>query len=98
MVSQMAPLDRRYRRVDACSGTGIEFYGGYRPSYGTYTLSVDGKQVASGTSTSDGVETKRLLAAASGLPNGQHTAVLTSTGVGMDLDFVNLSTQVGATG
>ncbi|KAJ7902147.1 hypothetical protein B0H14DRAFT_2670137 [Mycena olivaceomarginata] len=80
------------------NGTGIEFYGGYRPSYGTYTLSVDGKQVASGTSTSDGVETKRLLAAASGLPNGQHTAILTSTGVGMDLDFVNLSTQVGATG
>ncbi|KAK7005783.1 hypothetical protein R3P38DRAFT_3603668 [Favolaschia claudopus] len=79
-------------------GTGVEFYGGFRPSYGTYTLLVDGNQVASGTSTSDGVETRKLLGSASGLANGEHTAVLTSTGVGMDLDFVNLITQVGAAG
>ncbi|KAJ7268690.1 hypothetical protein B0H12DRAFT_1229593 [Mycena haematopus] len=80
------------------NGTGIEFYGGYRPSYGTYSLSVDGTLVASGTSTSGGVETQQLLASASGLANGAHTAVFTSTGVGMDIDFVNLSTQVGAVG
>jgi len=80
------------------NGTGIQFYGGHNPSYGTYTLSVDGNPVATGTSTSIGVETKQLLASASGLTNGPHVAVLTSTGVGMDLDFVNLSTQVGAVG
>lgn len=80
------------------NGTGVEFYGGYRPDYGTYTLVVDGQEVASGTSTNTGVETRQLLASASGLTNGPHTAVLTSTGVGMDLDFINLSTQVGAAG
>ncbi|KAJ6594194.1 hypothetical protein B0H19DRAFT_53324 [Mycena capillaripes] len=33
------------------NGTGIEIYGGYRPSYGTYALAVDGVTVASGTAT-----------------------------------------------
>lgn len=80
------------------NGTGIEFYGAYNPAYGTYSLTVDGNVVHSGTSTSNGVSVRQLLASASGLQNGAHTAVLTSTGVGMDIDFVNLSTQVGAVG
>ncbi|KAJ7187954.1 hypothetical protein C8R46DRAFT_1053165 [Mycena filopes] len=80
------------------NGTGIEFYGGFQPSYGTYTLAVDGQTVTTGTATNTGVEVQRLLGSVSGLANGPHTAVLTSTGVGMDLDFVNLSTQVGAVG
>ncbi|KAF7376412.1 hypothetical protein MSAN_00056700 [Mycena sanguinolenta] len=80
------------------NGTGIEFYGGYNPAYGTYSLTVDGNVVGSGTSTSQGVSVRQLLASAAGLENGAHTAVLTSTGVGMDIDFVNLSTQVGAVG
>ncbi|KAJ6500172.1 hypothetical protein C8R47DRAFT_285171 [Mycena vitilis] len=78
------------------NGTGIEIYGGHRPSYGTYTLTVDGETVESGTATDLGVVTQQLLGSASGLSNGPHTAVITSTGVGMDLDFMKLTTQVGA--
>jgi hypothetical protein len=89
---------RSYSRIDACSGTGIEIYGGYRPSYGTYSLTVDGKTVASGSASSVGVQTNQLLGSASGLANGPHTAVLTSTGVGMDIDWVNLSMDIGAVG
>jgi len=80
------------------NGTGIEIYGGYRPSYGTYSLTVDGKTVASGSASSVGIETNQLLGSASGLANGPHTAVLTSTGVGMDIDWVNLSMDIGAVG
>ncbi|KAJ7747270.1 hypothetical protein B0H16DRAFT_926842 [Mycena metata] len=80
------------------NGTGIEWYGGFQPSYGTYTLAVDGQTVASGTATNTGVEIRQLLGSALGLANGPHTAVLTSTGVGIDLDFVNLITQVGGVG
>jgi len=77
------------------NGTGIAFYGGYRPEYGRYTLTVDGSTVADGTATAGGVEPQQVLGSASGLANGPHTAVLTSTGVGMDIDWVNLETQVG---
>jgi len=80
------------------NGTGISIYGGHRPEYGTYTLSVDGTTVASGTATGVGIEVQQVLGSASGLANGPHTAVLTSTGVGMDIDAVNVNTQVGSVG
>ncbi|KAJ7072062.1 hypothetical protein C8F01DRAFT_1243146 [Mycena amicta] len=80
------------------NGTGIEIYGGHRPGYGTYQLTVDGKHVTSGTATAVGVEIQQLLGSATGLANGPHTAVLTSTGVGMDIDWANLITQVGGPG
>ncbi|KAJ6587195.1 hypothetical protein DFH09DRAFT_1359620 [Mycena vulgaris] len=77
------------------NGTGISIYGGRRPSYGRYTMSVDGTTVMDSTATGDGLEVQQLLGSASGLANGPHTAVLTSTGVGMDIDWVNLETQIG---
>nr|GAT58561.1 predicted protein [Mycena chlorophos] len=80
------------------NGTGIEIYGGHRPEYGTYKLTVDGQEVESSTATAPGVEVQQLLGSATGLANGPHTAVLTSTGVGMDIDWAKLITSVGTPG
>ncbi|KAJ7495960.1 hypothetical protein B0H11DRAFT_1716032, partial [Mycena galericulata] len=80
------------------NGTGISIYGGFRPEYGTYQLTVDGTMVARGSATAPGIEVQQLLGSASGLANGPHTAVLTSTGVGMDIDAVNLDTPIGPVG
>ncbi|KAJ7497579.1 hypothetical protein FB451DRAFT_1212004 [Mycena latifolia] len=80
------------------NGTGISIYGGRRPDYGTYTMTVDGTVVQDSTATGGGIEIQQVLGSASGLVNGQHTAVLTSTGVGMDIDWVNLESQIGSPG
>ncbi|KAF7315678.1 hypothetical protein MIND_00083400 [Mycena indigotica] len=80
------------------NGTGIEIYGSHRPSFGGYELSVDGKLITTGRSSSPGFEIQQLLGSATGLSNGPHTAVLTSTGVGMDIDWANVITQVGGAG
>lgn len=84
--------------IDACPGTGIEVYGGHRPEYGVYSMTVDGQTVASGTAASSGIEVQQLLGSATGLANGPHTAILTSSGVGMDIDWANLITQTGSPG
>lgn len=85
-------------RIDTYSGTGISIYGGHRPEYGAYTFAVDGQTVSSGSATSTGIEIQQVLGSVSGLANGPHTAVLTSTGVGMDIDWANLATSVGSAG
>ncbi|KAJ7772642.1 hypothetical protein DFH07DRAFT_802662 [Mycena maculata] len=80
------------------NGTGISIFGGFRPEYGTYTVAVDGKTVEDGTATAPGIETEQLIGGVVGLANGPHTAVVTSTGVGMDIDAVILNTEVGSVG
>ncbi|KAJ7130853.1 hypothetical protein C8R43DRAFT_1025207 [Mycena crocata] len=80
------------------NGTGISIFGGRRPSYGRYTMSIDGQTVVESTATIGEILVQQLLAAATGLPNGPHTAVLTCTGVGMDIDWVNLETRIGSAG
>lgn len=81
------------------TGTGIAIFGGQRSDYGTFSITVDGQSVASGSAASQQDAVKQLLGSASGLVNGPHTAVLTSTGNSpIDLDFVEIQTQVGSTG
>jgi len=78
-------------------GTGIEIYGGHKPTYGDYTITVDGKQIASGSASGPAVQ-QQLLGSAQGLQNGPHTAVLTSTGAGMDIDWASVLAEVGPAG
>ncbi|KAJ6625888.1 hypothetical protein B0H10DRAFT_1782336, partial [Mycena sp. CBHHK59/15] len=80
------------------NGTGISFYGGRRPDYGVYTITVDGQTIVSTSATGPGVAAQQLLGSATGLANGPHTAVLTNTGVGMDIDWIDMQTQVGSAG
>ncbi|KAJ7079072.1 hypothetical protein B0H15DRAFT_859012 [Mycena belliarum] len=80
------------------NGTGITLYGGRRPEYGRYTMTVDGRMITDSSASGGGIELQQVLGSVSGLANGPHTAVLTSTGVGMDIDWANVVTQVGSTG
>jgi hypothetical protein len=80
------------------TGTGVWFFGAKLPTYGTYSIAVDGQTVQQGSAQSDTAEFKAALGGVSGLSNGKHTAVLTSTnGVGLDLDSVIFESQIGAT-
>lgn len=81
------------------SGTGLFVFGGHRSNYGTYSLSVDGQVVASGTSQSSDSSTRQLLGSVSGLPYGPHTAVLTNTGGNpIDIDSFDFEARVGPPG
>ncbi|THH29205.1 hypothetical protein EUX98_g4983 [Antrodiella citrinella] len=80
------------------NGTGIWFYGGRSPDYGTYTLTVDNQVVSSGSSLASNVTAQQLLAAATSLGMGEHTAVLANAGTGaVDIDSVVFESEVGAT-
>ena len=81
------------------NGTGVWFYGGHRPGYGSYVLSVDGSTVGSGTSASSAAAFNQLLEGTSDLTMGEHTAVLLSGGGGpMDVDYVIFETGLGSNG
>jgi len=81
------------------SGTGLSIYGGHRSNYGTYSISVDGQTVTSGSAQASDASARQLLGAAFGLPYGSHTAVLTNTGGGsIDIDSVDFEAQVGQPG
>lgn len=81
------------------NGTGISIFGGLRSNYGTYSIMVDGQNVASGNASSQQDEFKQLLGSASGLANGPHTVVLTNTGTSpIDIDFIDIQSQVGTPG
>ena len=80
-------------------GTGISIFGGNRPNYGTFSLAVDGQLVVTGTARSTVLSTRQLLGTVSGLINGPHTAVFANTnGQPVDLDSIELQSQVGALG
>ncbi|KAF5380463.1 hypothetical protein D9615_004624 [Tricholomella constricta] len=79
------------------NGTGISVFGGRRSNYGTFTISVDGQTIASGSANSAQDSVNQLLGSASGLVNGPHTAVLTNTGgAPIDIDWVNVQTQASS--
>ena len=80
-------------------GTGLSIFGGHRSNYGTYSISVDGQTISSGSSQSNDSSSRQLLGSASGLPYGNHTAVLTSTSGGpIDIDWVDFNARVGPQG
>ncbi|TFK68685.1 hypothetical protein BDN72DRAFT_797444 [Pluteus cervinus] len=81
------------------NGTGVSFFGGRRPGYGTYTFLVDGEVVSVGDASSTTPTTREALASVSNLPFGSHTATLKTNGGGtIDLDWIEIATQVGAPG
>lgn len=77
-------------------GTGLSIYGGHRPSYGTYTVSLDGQRLSKGNASDIQASTRRLLATASGLSNGNHTAVITNTGPAIDIDYIDIECEIGS--
>jgi hypothetical protein len=80
-------------------GTGISIFGGNRPDYGTYTITVDGQVIKSGSSQSNDTDIKRTLGFMEGLPSGPHTAIIIHTGGGpIDIDFVMVQCNVGPSG
>ncbi|KIK67160.1 hypothetical protein GYMLUDRAFT_81752 [Collybiopsis luxurians FD-317 M1] len=80
------------------NGTGITIFGGHRQNYGTYQISVDGQNVA--TESSAGQDAfQQVLGTASGLNDGPHTAVLTSSSSSpIDIDYVEIQTEIGESG
>lgn len=77
-------------------GTGLTIYGGHRPTYGTYTVSLDGQGLSKGNANDIQASTRQLLATASGLPNGNHTAVITNTGPAIDIDYIDIECEIGS--
>jgi len=80
------------------TGTAFSVYGGRRPNYGTYSVTVDGRPITSSTAQSNDASARQLLATAVGLPYGPHTAVLTSTSGVIDIDSIDFVGQVGKPG
>ncbi|KAE9411216.1 hypothetical protein BT96DRAFT_982989 [Gymnopus androsaceus JB14] len=82
----------------AFNGTGLTIFGGHRTNYGTYQISVDGKVVASESSAGQNT-VLQVMGTASGLSNGQHTAILTSSSASpIDIDYVSIETEIGEPG
>lgn len=75
---------RKARR--SLAGTGIWLFGGNRPSYGTYTVTMDGLAPINGSSKSANSVFNQFLGAAIGLKPGPHIVVLTNTG-SSSIDF-----------
>ncbi|KAF8973071.1 hypothetical protein BDZ97DRAFT_1912656 [Flammula alnicola] len=81
------------------NGTGLSIFGAHRPNYGTYSITMDGQTIASGSSQAIDASTRQLLGAVSGLAYGTHTAILTNTGgAPVDIDWVDFETQIGGPG
>ncbi|KAF8801427.1 hypothetical protein BYT27DRAFT_7341929 [Phlegmacium glaucopus] len=81
------------------NGTGISIFGGQRPNYGTFSFTVDGRLVTSGTAESTVPSTRQLLCSVFGLINGPHTAVFSNIdGQPIDVDLIEFESQVGGPG
>ncbi|PPQ98794.1 hypothetical protein CVT24_003352 [Panaeolus cyanescens] len=81
------------------NGSGFTIFGGRRPNYGTYSISVDGQVVHTGSSQSPDPSFQQTLASVNGLSDGLHTVVLTNTGSGsIDIDWIEFESRVGAAG
>ncbi|EAU91458.2 hypothetical protein CC1G_01947 [Coprinopsis cinerea okayama7 len=81
-------------------GTGITLFGGRRPGYGRYTVTVDGQTIiANGNADSAQDSTNQVLATVSGLALGNHRAVLTNLDESpIDIDSVTVVDQLGSPG
>ncbi|KAK0461313.1 uncharacterized protein EV420DRAFT_1762598 [Desarmillaria tabescens] len=77
-------------------GTGLTIYGGHRPTYGTYTVSLDGQGLSKGNASDIQASSTQLLATISGLPDGNHTAVITNIGPAIDIDYAIIECQIGS--
>ncbi|KAJ3923914.1 hypothetical protein F5877DRAFT_1681, partial [Lentinula edodes] len=81
------------------TGIGITIFGGHRQNYGTYQISVDGQTVVASESSAGQDVFQQVLGTVSGLSNEKHTAVVTSSSASsIDIDYVNVQTQIGETG
>ncbi|KAI0958907.1 hypothetical protein AcV7_004591 [Taiwanofungus camphoratus] len=81
------------------NGTGIWLYGGHRPNYGSYTLSVDGSVILHANASSTEPITRQLLGGLTGFSMGEHTVVLANAGNGsVDLDSLVFETHMGGAG
>ncbi|KAJ3807978.1 hypothetical protein F5876DRAFT_67666 [Lentinula aff. lateritia] len=81
------------------TGIGITIFGGHRQNYGTYQISVDGQTVVASESSAGQDVLQQVLGTVSGLSNEKHTAVVTSSSASsIDIDYVNVQTQIGETG
>ncbi|CAL1707238.1 unnamed protein product [Somion occarium] len=79
------------------NGTGVWLFGGFRFNYGSYSLSVDGNTVKTGSARSSDARVGQLLGGVSDLDMGEHTAVLTSSDSSpIDLDSIVFETKVGS--
>ena len=80
------------------NGTGVWFFGGHRPNYGSYVLLVDGSTVGTGSArsaTPSIPQANQPLIGSANLSMGPHTAVLMSAGGGpMDLDYAIFQTAL----
>lgn len=80
-------------------GTGIWIFGGGRPTYGSYSLEIDGQVLFNGSAKTSSDSAKQLLCSASGLAFGSHTAILRNTdGAPIDIDFIDFETRLGQSG
>jgi len=70
------------------NGTGVWLYGGRRPGYGTYSISLDGQHIIDDDASSSTPALQQLLGAATGLEMGLHQVTLTNTGSILDLDYM----------
>ncbi|KAG6831827.1 hypothetical protein H0H87_003746 [Tephrocybe sp. NHM501043] len=76
------------------NGTGISIFGGRRPGYGAFTISIDGQTATTGSANSDQESTNEALGSLSNLVYGPHTVIITNTGGSpIDIDYVNVETQ-----
>jgi hypothetical protein len=83
----------------AFNGTSVKFFGGRRPDYGNYTITVDNQVVQTGTARNQNPSMRNLMGSATNLPDGPHTAVLTSNGGGgIDFDWLEVAPHIGTPG
>ncbi|KAH9951536.1 hypothetical protein B0H21DRAFT_887942 [Amylocystis lapponica] len=81
------------------NGTGVWLFGGHRPNYGEYYVSVDNHVVSSASASSSQPVVGQLLGGTSNLVMGEHTVTLVSTENGMiDFDSLVFETAVGSAG
>ncbi|KAF7782281.1 hypothetical protein Agabi119p4_1657 [Agaricus bisporus var. burnettii] len=80
-------------------GVGFTIFGGRRPGYGSFSLSLDGRQLYDGNPVPESSPVNNTLAVASGLPDDDHTLVLTNSGGTLvDIDAIIFETQIGSAG
>ncbi|KAJ4483177.1 hypothetical protein J3R30DRAFT_3697952 [Lentinula aciculospora] len=81
------------------TGTAITIFGGHRQNYGRYQISMDGQTVVASESSAGQDAFQQILGTASGMSNGKHTVVITSSSTSpIDIDYVDIQTQTGKPG